>query len=82
MRTLVSTALALALCLPAPSSAQDSTTMRGTPLTLDEAISLAQRNNPVFLAQANDRSAADAAVRSARGAFLPSADASFGSRYQ
>jgi outer membrane protein len=82
MRILVPTALTLALCLPALSRAQDSTASRGTPLNLDEAISLAQRNNPVFLAQANDRSTADAAVRSARGAFLPSADASFATRFQ
>jgi len=82
MRILVPTALALALCLPASSRAQDSTASRGTPLSLDEAISLAQRNNPVFLSQANDRATADAAVRSARGAFLPSADASFATRFQ
>lgn len=82
MRTLVSTALALALCLPAALRAQDSTAQRGPALTLEEAIDLAQRNNPVFLAQANDRSTADAAVRSARGAFLPSADASFATRFQ
>ena len=82
MRTLVPVALAVALCLPATTRAQDSASARGVSLTLDEAISLARRNNPVFLSQANDRSAADAAVRSARGAFLPSADASFGGRYQ
>ena len=82
MRTLVPAALALVLCLPAPSRAQDSTAARGAPLTLDEAISLARRNNPLFLAQANNRGPANAAVRSARGAFLPSADASFGARYQ
>jgi len=82
MRSLVPAALALALLLPAPSRAQDSTSAPGVPLTLDEAISLARRNNPVFLAQANDRGPANAAVRSARGAFLPSADASFGARYQ
>ena len=82
MRSLVPAALALALLLPAPSRAQDSTSAPGVRLTLDEAISLARRNNPVFLAQANDRGPANAAVRSARGAFLPSADASFGARYQ
>lgn len=82
MRTLVPAALALALCLPAPSRAQDTAATHGVPLTLDEAIALARRNNPVFLSQANDRGPADAAVRSARGAFLPSADASFGARYQ
>lgn len=84
MRTLVFAALSfsLALSVPAASHAQDGAVPRGAPLTLDDAITLARRNNPAFLAQANDRIAADAAVRSARGAFLPSADASFGSRYQ
>ena len=82
MRTLVPAALALALCVPAAARAQDSTAQRGPALTLEEAIALAQRNNPVYLAQANNRSTADAAVRSARGAFLPSADASFSTRFQ
>ena len=51
-------------------------------LTLDEAIGLARRNNPAYLQQTTNRRTADAAVRSARGALLPSADASFGTRYQ
>jgi outer membrane protein len=79
MRTLV---LALAVAVapslpaqtaPAPSSAQ---------LTLDDAITLARRNNPVYLSQSSARRTADAAVRSAKGALLPSADASFSTRYQ
>jgi outer membrane protein len=82
MRTLVLAALSLALASPVVSHAQEGAVPSGAPLTLDDAIALARRNNPVFLAQANDRSAADAAVRSARGAFLPSADASFCARYQ
>jgi len=82
MRNLVPVALVAALFVPAAARAQDSVPARGVALTLDEAISLARRNNPVFLSQANDRTAADAAVRSARGAFLPSADASFAARYQ
>jgi outer membrane protein len=82
MRTLVPVALAAALFLPAVAHAQDSASAGGVALTLDEAISLARRNNPAFLSQANDRTTADAAVRSARGAFLPSADASFATRYQ
>jgi outer membrane protein len=82
MRTLVPVALAVALLVPVAARAQDSASARGVGLTLDEAIAVARRNNPVFLAQANDRGAADAAVRSARGAFLPSADASFAARYQ
>lgn len=82
MRTLVFAALAIALTAPASARAQAEAVPSGAPLTLDEAISLARRNNPTYLSFTNNRSTADAAVRSARGAFLPSADASFGSRYQ
>jgi outer membrane protein len=72
--------LAIAPALQAQNPAERPAT--GNLLTLDEAISLARRNNPVFLSQASNRRTADAAVRSARGALLPSADASFGTRYQ
>jgi outer membrane protein TolC len=51
-------------------------------LTLEEAIALARRSNPNFLAQANDESAADWQVRQAWGALLPSATASMGFDYQ
>jgi outer membrane protein len=76
---------ALALVSVAPLARAQTTTASpsaGTVLTLDEAINLARRNNPVFLSQTSNRRTADAAVRSARGALLPSADASFGTRYQ
>jgi len=76
---------ALALISFAPLAQAQVTATRpssGAMLTLDEAITLARRNNPVYLSQANNRRTADAAVRSARGAMLPSADASFGTRYQ
>ena len=84
MRTLVFAAIAVALTIAAVTRAQDVTAApaSGAPLTLDDAISLARKNNPTFLSIANNRRTADAAVRSARGAFLPSADASFGARYQ
>ena len=84
MRTLVFAAIAVALTVPAVARAQDVTAApaSGAPLTLDDAIALARKNNPTFLSIANNRRTADAAVRSARGAFLPSADASFGARYQ
>jgi outer membrane protein len=84
MRILPFAALVLVATAPI-AGAQSTTTTRSTSgslLTLDEAISLARRNNPVFLSQASNRRTADAAVRSARGAMLPSADASFGTRYQ
>src|SRR3954470_24517374 len=84
MRTLVFAAFAVLLVTPAAARAQSVMTItgNGAPLTLDDAISLARKNNPTYLSVANNRRTADAAVRSARGAFLPSADASFGARYQ
>ena len=83
MRILPFAALALVSLAPV-AQAQNTTTRSSADalLTLDEAIGLARRNNPVYLSQATNRRTADAAVRSARGAMLPSADASFGTRYQ
>ena len=84
MRTPLSAALVVALAVPVVARGQDSVTAprSGAPLSLEEAISIARRNNPTFLSVVNNRRTADAAVRTARGAFLPSADASFGARYQ
>ena len=80
MRNLV---FALAVVAVAPAvGAQAAPAPTSASITLDDAISLARRNNPVYLSQANARRTADAAVRSARGALLPAADASFSSRYQ
>jgi len=80
MRTLV---FALALAAAAPiAGAQTGPVPTSAKLTLDDAITLARRNNPSYLAQSTARRTADAAIRSARGAMLPSADASFSSRYQ
>lgn len=42
------------------------------PLTLQEALDLASRNNPTYLRLANDQSVSDWEVREAWGAFLPS----------
>ncbi len=81
MRILVF-ALAVAASAPSVMQAQNDTVLPGAALTLDEAIAVARRNNPTFLVQANGRRTADAAIRSARGGMLPSADASFSSRFQ
>jgi outer membrane protein TolC len=81
MRTLVF-ALAVSAMAPSAVRAQMTTAPSSAPLTLDEAITLARRNNPVYLSTANNRRTADAAVRSAKAQLLPSADASFGGRYQ
>ncbi len=80
MRILV---LALAVAALAPSlQAQSAAAPSSARLTLDDAITLARRNNPVYLSQSSARRTADAAIRSAKGALLPSADASFSTRYQ
>ncbi|HEX6560022.1 MAG TPA: TolC family protein [Longimicrobiales bacterium] len=53
-----------------------------TSLTLEEAIGLARRNNPDFLAQKNDAAVADWSVREAYGGLLPGASASTSFQYQ
>jgi hypothetical protein len=84
--------LILALLVPAGVSAQASQSGAAQPgaapapqkatLSLDEAINLARRNNPVHLAVVNNRRTADSAVRSANGQLLPNADASFQAQRQ
>ncbi|MBA3645605.1 MAG: TolC family protein [Gemmatimonadaceae bacterium] len=51
-------------------------------LSMDEAIAIARRNNPDFLQTVNNRHTASAAVRSAYGALLPTADASLAATRQ
>ena len=83
MRFTVLVALALASALsPVSAIAQVADTTRGAVLTLDEAIALAQRNNPQHLQLVNDRRVASASVRAAYGALLPSASLSFSSEYR
>lgn len=79
--------LILALLVPAGLSAQAAQSgaapvAQKTTLSLDEAINLARRNNPVHLAVVNNRRTADAAVRTANGQLLPNADASFQAQRQ
>jgi outer membrane protein len=51
-------------------------------LTLEEAVSLARRNNPQHLSTLNDRTVAGSQLRSAYGSYLPSLRAQFGSQYR
>ncbi|MDQ8165207.1 MAG: TolC family protein [Gemmatimonadota bacterium] len=53
-----------------------------TALTLEEALSLAKRNNPSFLEALNGRERAGNAVRNAYGAFLPTANTSVGGSFR
>lgn len=75
MRTLLFIGLfAVVSQASAQNASQDSAPP--TTLTIDQAIDLANRNNPELQQTANNRVGAQAAVRSAYGALLPSADAS------
>lgn len=65
-----------------PSSIKQSPATSPTTLTLDDALALARQNNPLYLQTANERKSADAQVRQAYGALLPSSSASFYSGYQ
>ncbi len=87
----LSTPLALAAILgqiayaqvPAPPSPSASTGRAdSTTLTLDDAITIARRNNPGYLQTTESRRVAEAQVRSAYGLLLPSSRASFSSGYQ
>lgn len=51
-------------------------------LTIEQAVALARRNNPDYLAQRSNRRTAAAAVRAARGGLLPQMNASLTSLYQ
>lgn len=62
--------------------AQTGDTTSGPALTMDEAMRLAIQNNPSHLSVVDARRNATAAKRSAWGAMLPSANASFGTSYQ
>jgi len=51
-------------------------------LSLVDAVTIAKRNNPTHLAAINNRGTADAAVRTAYGQLLPSADVSYSAQRQ
>src|SRR5690242_18496405 len=72
--------------LASPARAQSTDTTQSAPqgpvLTLDQAITLALKNNPTHLQTVNNRSTANAAVRTAYGQLLPSLSASLGGGYR
>lgn len=82
-RTGAAVVLAVLALVGAPAAAQqrDSAAF-GPVLPLDEAIALAQRNNPSHLQTVTARERAGAAVRSARGALLPSITGDFATQYR
>ncbi len=81
MRLTLLLALQLvAVPLLAQGQGRSDSAARG--LTLSEALTLATRFNPSLRQVSNDIRGANAAVRAAYGAFLPSADASLSSEFQ
>jgi len=73
----------LTLALPAllfalPIGAQNAAPERITTLTLDEAVSLATRNNPAYLEAINSRRSTALGVRTAYGAFFPRISSNLG----
>jgi outer membrane protein len=71
------------LAIPAQLAfAQQTPASRGSMLTLDEAIATAQRNNPLYLQVRNNLRNANAQVRQAYGALLPSSSASLRTGFQ
>lgn len=62
--------------------AQTAQAQTPTSLTLDEAFSLARRNNPLFQQTVNARRSADAQVRTAYASLLPSVSANLAGRWQ
>ncbi|MGI8547598.1 MAG: TolC family protein, partial [Gemmatimonadaceae bacterium] len=79
-----------ALCVTSAAHAQQTQPSGRTPLpdaspsalTMEQAVSLARRNNPDYLATRNNSRAAAAELRSARGALLPQVNASLSGQYQ
>ena len=71
---------ALALLVAQAALAQAPAPAPGT-LSLEQAITIARQNNPTFQQVVNGRRSADAQVRSAYAAFLPSVGTSFSSSY-
>ncbi len=77
MRLLRSLALAT---LIAPTAATAQTPARDTArmtLTLEEAVTIARRNNPAYLQLTNNQREADAQVRASDAALLPAVNSSF-----
>lgn len=70
------------LALPTTLLSAQTQQVTGPVLTLDEAVTLAARNNPGHLLTTTQRARAGAALRSSYGALLPSISTDFGSQYR
>lgn len=73
--------LAVGGAVPALATAQNAPAP-GAVITLTDALALARRNNPALQTSTNARRTAAAAVRAAKGAFLPNVNTSMGGGYR
>lgn len=79
---MLNRAVALALLIPMMLQGQGVATGDARPISLEEAVRLAQQNAPSTVQARGQVRSSDAAVRSAYGAFIPSLNASLGSNRQ
>lgn len=78
MRSLRLVAL---LAIPAQVAFAQQQPAKGAPLSLENAIAIARRENPLFAQTKNNLRVQDAQVRAAYGQLLPQASASFSTGY-
>lgn len=81
MRLVACALLALAPAVPALAQSRDSAAVAPI-LSLQDAISIARRNNPLFLQTRSARQRAGAALRTSYGLLLPDISSSFSNSYR
>jgi len=82
MRFIACALLALAPFVSAAAQSRDSASTVAPVLSLQDAISIARRNNPVFLQTRSARQRAGAALRTSYGVLLPDVSTSFSNGYR
>jgi outer membrane protein len=81
MRLVACALLALASAVPVAAQSRDSSAVAPV-LSLEDAISIARRNNPLFLQTRSARQRAGAALRTSYGVLLPDVSTSFSNSYR
>ena len=81
MRLVACALLALASAVPVAAQSRDSSSVAPV-LSLEDAISIARRNNPIFLQTRSARERAGAALRTSYGVLLPDVSSSFSNAYR
>jgi outer membrane protein len=81
MRLVACALLALAPAFPAVAQSRDSGAVAPV-LSLQDAITIARRNNPIYLQTRSARQRAGAALRTSYGVLLPDVSSSFSSAYR